>query len=170
MRCQMNKKSIKRYMITFMLLLCFCTTSILASATNTTSPDEAITSVYNIIQNTQKQLNAINERVYINNIEGKSNNADIQLLNFVSSEIDQIISSLSEYQNSVSLNTYQLVRLQTLITSANIVKVMQNTLLDYATSTVPIDQLQILKIYLRLDSVLTQLLIDFKYLSENPNL
>lgn len=78
-----------------------------------------------------------------------------------------MISDLNKMDSS-KLGPVQSAKLQVLITSANILKYMDNALIDYIHAEGTVEQLQLLKVYFKLDTVISQFIIDYEYFGSNP--
>ncbi|MDA3732165.1 hypothetical protein PBV87_11790 [Niameybacter massiliensis] len=157
----MKRKSIWKLLIVMMTIVCL-TTSTLSAAMTSSDIDQNLTKIQEDLKNVQKQLASVLEVIYRNKLENKSSNDSEKILNYTHSELKKEINDLN-YLETGKLNSVQSAKLQVLIASANILDYMVTALIDYVQAEESIEQLQLLKVYFKLDTVISQFMIDYDY-------
>ena len=132
-------------------------------ASKVTTIDKELQGFLENVDDIQKQFSSLLVSAYTNNIEKRSNSDTLKTLEFAKTGINQLSNALQQYPSTSSLDKLQKAKLQSLIASVDLLKYMNDTLIDYIKTKDPYDQLQLLKVYFKLDTLLSQFIIDFKY-------
>ena len=163
----MKKRSLK-LIIACVLIGCTVGSGFnILAVTDETKANVAISEAHTQVKTIQKQLNSIVEMAYEDKLENRSSDAALRMLDLAKNEVNGLLKKLGEYQEWIKLDSLQEARLQSLIISANLLNYMDDALVDYINANGAYEQLRILKVYFKLDAVLTQFNIDYDYFDMN---
>lgn len=158
----MTKRSRPLLICLLILSLLLPYTAIYATSSDTFTLDEV--TLLNDIKNIQSEMALAAQSAYANKIAGKSTKAQSKILETVATQIDFLSSALQPYENVQDLTLEQSNTLLTLFNIINFLKFMQQDLSKYINATDNYTAYQLLVAYVKTDSFLSQVLVDYEYI------
>lgn len=157
-----------------LLLIVFLIFSLLFPYTNTyatsnhnsfnTSITEEEVALLDVVKNIKSEMALAAQSAYANKLNGKSTDSQAKILETVATQINLLTNALQPYQNQENLSLKESNILLTFFNVINFLKFMQQDLTKYLAATDDYIGYELLVAYIKADSLLSQILIDYQYI------
>lgn len=158
----MKKRSHTLLIYLLILSLSLPYTTIYATSNKILLTDEA--TLLKDIKNIQSEMALAAQSAYVNKVTNQSTNAQAKVLTTVAKQIQLLATSLQPYEDTQDLTLEEGNIILTLFNVINFLKFMQQDLLKYVETTDNYTAYQFLVAYIKADSLLSQVLVDYEYI------